>query len=52
MVKLTASTGRYDGDLKHFVAVIRGDESAVCTAKHDLAVQETILRASEMPCDT
>ena len=51
-VKLPASTGRYDGDFKYFAAVIRGDESAVYTTKHDLAVQETILRASEMPLDT
>lgn len=51
-VELPASTGRYDGDLKHFAAVIRGREAPEYTTKHDLAVQEAILRASDMPLDS
>ena len=48
-VELPASTGRYDGDLKHFAAVIRGEEPPEYSTKHDLAVQEAVLRASNMP---
>jgi predicted dehydrogenase len=50
-VDLPASPGRYDDELRHFAAVIRGDKSSVYSTKHDLAVQEAILRASEMPLD-
>lgn len=47
-IDLPKSTGRYDGDMKHFAAVIRGDEPAEYTTKHDLAVQEALLAASGM----
>ncbi len=48
-VELPASTGRYDGDMQHFAAVIRGKEPAEYSTAHDLAVQEAILRAGDMP---
>ncbi len=48
-VELPASTGRYDGDMQHFAAVIRGKQPAEYTTAHDLAVQESVLRASDMP---
>ncbi len=50
-VSLPASQGRYDGDLRHFAAVIRGQQSALYPTSHDLAVQESVLRASDMPLD-
>lgn len=48
-VELPAAAGRYDGDMQHFAAVIRGEEKAEFSTAHDLAVQEAILRASDMP---
>lgn len=51
VIELPASTGRYDGDLQHFAAAIRGNEPAEYSTAHDLAVQEAVLRASEMPLD-
>ncbi|HCS50629.1 Gfo/Idh/MocA family oxidoreductase [Rubinisphaera sp.] len=48
-IDLPKSTGRYDGDFQHFAAVIRGEEPVLYTTKHDLAVQEALLKASEMP---
>ena len=48
-VALPASTGRYDGDLLHLAAVIRGDAPPEFNTAHDLAVQEAVLAASEMP---
>ena len=48
-LELPASTGRYDGDMQHFAAVIRNKEPAEYNTDHDLAVQEAVLRASNMP---
>ena len=50
-VELPVSSGRYDGDMQHFAAVIRGRQPAEYTTAHDLAVQESVLRASAMPLD-
>lgn len=47
-IELPPSTGRYDGDMQHFAAAIRGHEPAEFSTAHDLAVQEAILRASDM----
>ena len=51
-IELPVSTGRYDGDMQHFAAVIRGKQIAEYNTTHDLIVQEAILRASEMPVNT
>ncbi|HBN78622.1 MAG TPA: gfo/Idh/MocA family oxidoreductase [Planctomycetaceae bacterium] len=48
-IDLPKSTGRYDGDLQHFAAVIRGEEPTFYSTSHDIAVQEALLKASEMP---
>ena len=48
-IELPKSTGRYDGDLLHLAAVIRGEEQEEYSRAHDLAVQEAILLASDMP---
>ena len=50
-IELPASTGRYDGDMQHFAAVIRGTEAAEYNTTHDLAVQEAVLQASDMSLD-
>jgi predicted dehydrogenase len=48
-VKFPAMTGRYDGDFADLAKVIRGDKAYAFTAEHDLAVHETVLRASGLP---
>ena len=50
-VELPRSTGRYDGDFQHLAKVIRGEEAAEYDTAHDLAVQEAVLKASEMPAN-
>lgn len=45
-VDLPAMTGRYDGDFVDLARIIRGEKEPDFTAAHDLAVHETILRAS------
>lgn len=42
---------RYDADLADLAAVIRGEKEFAYTPAHDLAVQETVLRASNLPLD-
>ncbi|NND99476.1 MAG: Gfo/Idh/MocA family oxidoreductase [Pirellulaceae bacterium] len=49
--QLTRSGGRYDGDFIDLAMVIRGEKQLAWDAKHDLAVHEAILRASDMPLD-
>jgi len=51
-IELPPSTGRYDGDVQHLAAVIRGKQSAEYDTAHDLAVQESVLRASNMAVAT
>ena len=48
-VELPAPAGPYDGDLKHFAAVIQGQVPAEYDTAHDLTVQETLLHACGMP---
>jgi len=43
--------GRYDGDFADLAKVIRGEKALEFTLAHDLAVHETILRASGLPVD-
>jgi len=43
--------GRYDGDFGDLAKVIRGEKALAFTPAHDLAVHETILRASGLPVD-
>jgi predicted dehydrogenase len=50
-VELPPMPGRYDDQLAELARVIRGEEDAKYPPAHDLAVQETILRASGMPLD-
>jgi predicted dehydrogenase len=40
---------RYEADFADFARVIRGEKKFEWTPAHDLAVQETILRASGLP---
>jgi predicted dehydrogenase len=42
---------RYIGDAAEFASVIRGENPLGWTPMHDLAVQETVLRASGCPTD-
>jgi predicted dehydrogenase len=41
--------GRYDGEFAELAKVIRGEKSLAFTSEHDLAVHETVLRASGLP---
>lgn len=50
-VALPAMPGRYDDQLLELARIIRGEFEHPYPPAHDLAVQETILRASGMPCD-
>ena len=47
----TIVRGRYDGDFEDLAKVIRGEKALAFTPAHDLAVHETILRASGLPVD-
>ena len=47
-VKLPRSNGRYDGEFADLARVIRGEAKLAWSYEHDLAVQETLLRASGM----
>ena len=48
VVKLPISSGRYDGEFADLARVVRGDTKLAWSYEHDLAVQETVLRASGM----
>ena len=48
-VQLAKMPGRYDDQLAELARVIRGEEKSKYSPEHDLAVHETILRASDMP---
>ena len=43
--------GRYDGDFEDLAKVIRGEKALEFSPAHDLAVHETILRASGLPAE-
>ena len=48
-VKLPAMPGRYDDQLRHLARIARGQSKPEYPPAHDLAVQELLLRASNMP---
>lgn len=50
-VDLPKSEGRYHGDFRDLAKVVRGEKALDWDAAHDIAVQETLLRASGMPRD-
>ena len=50
-VTLPKMPGRYDDQLAELARIIRGEEASRYPAEHDLAVHETILRASNLPID-
>ncbi len=50
-VELPPSAGRYDGDFSDLAQIVRGQKAPDFTPDHDLAVQETILRASGLSVD-
>jgi predicted dehydrogenase len=45
-VQFPKPSGRYDDQLREFAGVVRGEKKADYSAEHDLAVHETVLRAS------
>ena len=47
-INLPAPPGRYDNDLLHLARVVNGSESEAYDRQHDIAVQESVLRASGM----
>ena len=47
-VKLDVPKGRYDNDLIDFAKVVRGQKKLDWNAAHDIAVHETVMRASGM----
>jgi predicted dehydrogenase len=50
-VRLPAMPGRYDDQLAELARIIRGQQQNRYPPEHDLAVHETLLRASDMPLD-
>jgi predicted dehydrogenase len=50
-VKLPAMPGRYDDQLAELARIIRGEQPNPYPPEHDLAVHETVLRASGIPLD-
>ncbi len=50
-IALPKMPGRYDDQLAELARVIRGEEENKYSPQHDLAVHDTILRASNMPLD-
>ncbi|HSH94738.1 MAG TPA: Gfo/Idh/MocA family oxidoreductase [Roseimicrobium sp.] len=50
-VPLPKPTGRYDGEFEDLARVIRGEKEFGWNAKHDIAVQETVMLASGLKID-
>ena len=50
-IELRKMPGRYDDQLLHFAKMIRGEIEVDVKPEQDLAVLETVLRASGMPID-
>lgn len=48
-IELRKMTGRFDDQLSDFARIIRGEKELDVKPDHDLAVLETVLRASGMP---
>lgn len=51
-VDLMPAEGRYHGEFRDLAKVVRGEKELAWDAAHDLAVQETLLRASGLPLDS
>ena len=47
-IKLEVPKGRYDNDLIDLAKVVRGEKELAWNAAHDIAVHETVMRASGM----
>ena len=50
-IELRKMPGRYDDQLADFARIVRGEKEFDVKPAHDLAVLETVLRASGMPTD-
>ncbi|MEO1525042.1 MAG: Gfo/Idh/MocA family oxidoreductase [Planctomycetota bacterium] len=50
-LSLPLTGGRYDGDFLDLADIIRGRKAASFDPEHDLAVQESVLRASGLPAE-
>ena len=50
-VELPKSEGRYHGEFRDFAKIIRGEKALAWDAQHDMAVQETLLKASGLPLE-
>ena len=50
-IKVPKSPGRYDAELLDLASMVRGEKEPDFSPAHDLAVHETVLRASGMPVD-
>ncbi|MEM1296013.1 MAG: gfo/Idh/MocA family oxidoreductase, partial [Verrucomicrobiota bacterium] len=48
-VELPRASGRYDEEFRDLAKIIRGEKKLAWNSTHDIAVQETLLRASGMP---
>ncbi|MDB4808434.1 Gfo/Idh/MocA family oxidoreductase [Verrucomicrobiales bacterium] len=48
-IVLHKSEGRYHGEFRDFARIIRGEKALAWDAKHDIAVQETLLKACGLP---
>ena len=48
-VTLPKSEGRYHGEFRDFAKIIRGEKVLAWDAEHDIAVQETLLKACGLP---
>jgi predicted dehydrogenase len=51
VIPLPKMPGRFDDQLTDFARIIRGEKKRDYTPEHDLAVLETVLRASGMPTE-
>ena len=50
-IPMPKTDGRYHGEFRDMAQIIRGEKSLAWNAAHDIAVQETLLRASGLPLD-
>ena len=50
-VSLPRSEGRYHGEFRDLAKIVRGEKSLAWNSKHDLVVQETLMRAAGLPLD-
>ncbi len=50
-VILPRASGRYDDEFRDLAKIVRGEKKLAWDSSHDLAVHETVLRASGMPLE-